>query len=397
MAETETTTGLRIDFSDMPTMRRTDEGYLMREARVARIGVQTYQNGDGTTRQEARLPEHVFAQVALESFAMKPITMGHPDGGLVSAENAARLSVGHVGENIRVDGNWIVMPLVVTDSDTIQRIESGDIVELSGGYRADVEWLEGMYNGQQYDGIQTNIRGNHVALVRQARAGNGARINLDAADAVAVTHDMRSDSEANSMSEKTTTVTLDGIDYQAPPEVSKALQKAEQRADTAEQSVTDAQAEVDKAKARADEAEEKLKTLETERSDEAIQKLVQQRAELERTATRILGDEEELSGKSDREVMESAIKAVHDSIDLSEKSEEYVRARFDAVAEDTSERQDAMASQRAKVNQTVTDGEGYKSDKDYQRDAMNDMRNMHKRDRRKKRDMDPDQDPKKVS
>ncbi len=42
-----------------------------------------------------------------------------------------------------------------------------------------------MWKGQHYDAIQRNIRVNHLALVRKARAGDQARLNLDSRDSTA--------------------------------------------------------------------------------------------------------------------------------------------------------------------------------------------------------------------
>ena len=46
----------------------------------------------------------------------------------------------------------------------------------------------GVWNGEPYDLIQTNIRVNHLALVAAARAGDGARLNMDGKNTEGVTH-----------------------------------------------------------------------------------------------------------------------------------------------------------------------------------------------------------------
>lgn len=50
-------------------------------------------------------------------------------------------------------------------------INSGEKKELSAGYRCRYEFSSGVYKGQRYDVVQRDIRGNHVASVRQGRMG----------------------------------------------------------------------------------------------------------------------------------------------------------------------------------------------------------------------------------
>ena len=57
------------------------EGFLRDSPIVARTGVYTYINPDKTIRREYRPPEEVFAAESLESFAGKPVTVGHPKDG----------------------------------------------------------------------------------------------------------------------------------------------------------------------------------------------------------------------------------------------------------------------------------------------------------------------------
>lgn len=59
--------------------------------------------------------------------------------------------------------------------------------ELSLGYLCDYELKKGVWNGQYYDAVQKNIRGNHVALVDRGRMGSDVRvydkaITMDALD-----------------------------------------------------------------------------------------------------------------------------------------------------------------------------------------------------------------------
>lgn len=364
---------VRVDYADQPIrMRMTDEGYLTGEAKVARIGIQAYQDGNGGIRREYRPPAEVFAADALKSFANVPVTMGHPTERLVNADNAKRLSVGFVGENIRVDGNWVVMPITITDAETIRGIQGGTI-QLSAGYISNVIDSAGELDGETYDAIQTNIRGNHVAIVEQARAGADARLNLDAADAVAITQQPEVKTD---MADKTVTVRVDGIEYSVPPEVERHMNKTQSRIDELDGELTKAKTDLETAKAKADAATEELEKFKAEHNDEAIQKAARARIDLERSASKVLGDESDLSAKTDREIQEAVVLAVHKDAKLDEASDVYVQARFDAALETHNVHADASAKQRETAAKRHPEAKGDASDK--RKEATNALRDQWK-------------------
>jgi hypothetical protein len=70
-------------------------------------------------------------------------------------------------ENDRVVGK-----IKVWDRDVIEKIKSRELRELSQGYRCVVIDTPGVYRGERYDGVQTDIIMNHIALVPEGRAGS---------------------------------------------------------------------------------------------------------------------------------------------------------------------------------------------------------------------------------
>ena len=79
--------------------------------------------------------------------------------------------VGSTGTDAEFDHPHLTNSLVVWDQDGIDGIESKNRRELSCSYRYDADMTPGAFEGQSYDGVMRNIRGNHVALVKDGRAG----------------------------------------------------------------------------------------------------------------------------------------------------------------------------------------------------------------------------------
>jgi len=164
---------------------KTPEGYLVcQDAILARTGKQTYlmkeifpDSGSDETVDIDRKPEQVFSDSTMASFNLKPITVEHPKEN-VSPENYKDLSVGFVTDirRAKVDGQDVMIGnLMITDPDVIRDIENGVRTELSCGYDCDIT--------KNDHPEQVNIRGNHIALCEQGRAGN-ARI-IDSAASLA--------------------------------------------------------------------------------------------------------------------------------------------------------------------------------------------------------------------
>ena len=165
-----------------PNQIETAEGYLIcRSVPIARTGDQEYtarevmQDGDlGQTVIVHRRPEDVFAEETIASFEGKPVTDDHPPEN-VQAENFASYARGHV-QNVRQAGDNLVGDVYITDAKLASDVKHRIKREISCGYQCDLvpDGAGGYY--------QTNIRGNHVAVVLRGRAGHDVAIH-DAATA----------------------------------------------------------------------------------------------------------------------------------------------------------------------------------------------------------------------
>jgi hypothetical protein len=183
---------MQIALSDAVTLsgvRRTKDGYLVGEARIARTGIQLYTAGEigltdrapGDVVRVYRPESEIFAEDAMASYANRPITMDHPPE-MVTADNWKRYAIGDVGSEVMRDGDFVKVPFKIMDAAAIAQIESGKR-ELSAGYTCELEMSDGIApDGQAYDAIQRTPRQNHVAVCSVARGGSALRIGDKSGD-----------------------------------------------------------------------------------------------------------------------------------------------------------------------------------------------------------------------
>ena len=159
-----------------PNQIETGEGFLIcRNVPIARTGEQEYLGTEIGLNDEKivkvfRPPEEVFSDAALASFEGKPVTNNHPPD-LVDPETATMYEKGHVQNVHKGAGDWdgyVIADLHIHDAELIRDIKNGKR-QVSCGYECDYSESEGGYT-------QSNIRGNHVAVVEMARAGAKAAI-----------------------------------------------------------------------------------------------------------------------------------------------------------------------------------------------------------------------------
>ncbi|QDY23181.1 hypothetical protein CGQ39_19915 (plasmid) [Clostridium botulinum] len=161
-----------------PNMTMTPEGFLIcHNVPIARTGVYEYLGKElgldykvNEIVKVYRSPEEVFNKKAMASFEGKIITDEHPPDLLVP-ENAQRYAKGTI-QNVRQskdETDLLLADLVIYDNKLIKEIKDGKR-EVSCGY--DCVYIDnenGTYS-------QTEICGNHVAVVTAGRAGNRVAI-----------------------------------------------------------------------------------------------------------------------------------------------------------------------------------------------------------------------------
>lgn len=160
---------------------KLDNGCLLCvDVPIARTGTYKYLREelglDGSGIVEVyREPEEVFSQKTLASFNGKAFTDTHPNED-VTSDNWSMYAKGeltNVHQGKGADDIYLLADILVRDPVVINEIVSGAKREISAGY--DCDYVE--KDGKIY---QTNIRGNHAALVQCGRAGSNVRINDNA-------------------------------------------------------------------------------------------------------------------------------------------------------------------------------------------------------------------------
>lgn len=159
----------------------TPEGYLTGRICVTGAGVFRYMGDDGRFIGRLRPVDEV--REATSSLNGKPVTLLHP-ADMVDTANAKSLSVGMTANDAEFDGLNNYVTMTITDADAVRAIESGEVRAVSCGYVCEVDDGSGVWQGCRYDQRQSGIRYNHVALVREGRAGDQVRFAVgDSADA----------------------------------------------------------------------------------------------------------------------------------------------------------------------------------------------------------------------
>ena len=107
---------------------------------------------------------------AVPTFNNLPLTREHIE---VDVENVPKEKiVGSLGDHTEFVDGYLRNNLIIYDKKDIDLVMSGKKKELSCGYRYTPVREAGDYKGQHYDFVMKDIIGNHVALVKEGRAGH---------------------------------------------------------------------------------------------------------------------------------------------------------------------------------------------------------------------------------
>lgn len=341
----------RFDISSFkPKTTTTPQGFLRGPAFFTRVGIFEYKRFDGTTVRELRPPEEVFHPDSLATLASAPVTRDHPhEGGravYIDPKNATKFTVGVTGERIDTKGDLVGGTLTIMDANTIADAKAGKLLDISSGYRMLVDPTSGVHPVYgRYDAIQRRIRYNHVALLGpgDGRAGQDVALRFDGAaelvesdrldkdpDSLLRREDPARRSDRKERNVEDEIVIINGVEFKVPRTAAQAFTAEKKRLDSRvaelEKSSETAKAQADANKAKADDLEKKLaEATDAKRFDSAVADRI---ALVDRA--RKVWKEAPATGSA-REIREVVLKK--SGIDVAGKSDAYVEARFDALAE----------------------------------------------------------------
>lgn len=164
------------------TRRRKDVNgwFEVEDNPLSKVGVFAYSGKSigapepGRIYQVYRPAEELGSAETIESFKLLPWVdehhmLGSEDEGLLPAEEKGIQGV--IGEKVYFrDG--VLYGNIKLFSETMARAVDAGKVELSCGYRCSYDFTPGVTpDGQKYDVIQRQMRGNHLALVDEGRMG----------------------------------------------------------------------------------------------------------------------------------------------------------------------------------------------------------------------------------
>lgn len=113
---------------------------------------------------------------AVPTFNGLPLMLEHWDMDADTIGNVKEHVVGSLGTDANYEAPYLTNSITITDAKAIEAVENGTFKELSAGYTCKLDMTGGIFDGQAYDGVMREIKGNHVALVPEGRAGHDVKV-----------------------------------------------------------------------------------------------------------------------------------------------------------------------------------------------------------------------------
>lgn len=249
---------------DINVLHKTQDGYYQGNVVCTGVGVFKYLGDD--RKFVGRLRDVEDVKAATKTINCIPVTLQHPNSP-VNVDNVSDLQVGMTANDASFDGLNNHVTVTITNKKAIEAIDKGEVKAFSMGYKCNVVDNDGVWQGVHHDQQQKDIVYNHIALVKNGRAGDKVRFMVgDSADFGDI-FEIDSEEEKTENKDKGTeppkgekepsndgaeppkngstfvndknfepnnvkeqsmkTIQLDGVDYQADEKVIEALQTAQ--------------------------------------------------------------------------------------------------------------------------------------------------------------------------
>lgn len=173
---------MKIKINDATTSHRykDDNGFLIiKDNPIAKAGVFDYllsevvsqvNNNDDRIVKVCRTFDNLLANK--DKFSNMPLKFGH---NWVGKGDDTQVD-GAILSSVRALEPYLIADLIIYNSEVIDKIESGEVIELSPGYEATFKKENGTYNGEPYEFLQLLSNVNHLAVVKEGRSGSDLRI-----------------------------------------------------------------------------------------------------------------------------------------------------------------------------------------------------------------------------
>lgn len=301
--------------------------FLKKRARISRTGIYEYAASEvpgtppGTPPNAIvrvyRSEDEVFAKDSLSSFENLPLTIGHPKDG-VTPKNAKGLIHGVTTAPVIPDSKGPLVDVVLMSDEAQCEYREGRR-QLSAGYQMTFKWKSGKTkDGQVYDAEQSEIRGNHIALVKAGRAGTAEILDEENKSMDKELHDMLQKQIAD-VKASLDAMTKDRDTLAGQVTALKAAQLSDEQL----------QAKIE------DGVKQRFEAL---AAKEGVL------AKAKKFAPALTGD-----GKTIREIQEAAIKTRMPGLTLDKESPEYVSGVFDSMVAVTTASTNNKPSMRANM------------------------------------------------
>ena len=311
--------------------RETDEGYIVVDAKIARVGIQQYlesQVKDGGNPEKVvnvmRFPEEVFCPESMRTMSNLTVTNDHPPEGRIDSSTWKKFASGFGGIAAQ-EGEHLTTTLTITDFEAINQWRSGRR-EISVGYRCEDYYAPGVHDGVNYEYVQRNISGNHIALVDLGRCGGSCR-----------TIDAENKPKEVKMKIKIDGMSVEIADETAATVVQTALDKRDgvilkmtTDAGNFEKKKEEIEKEIDGLKGKIKDMEEEEKKKEDSAPD--VNNLVADRLNNAEVAKRIMGDEYDWKINSCDQIKKDCVNKIHPEMKIDTESSDFIDGIFASVA-----------------------------------------------------------------
>lgn len=172
-----------IAFDESQRFKDKNGHLIVKESVITKESVDPYYGRDIPDYEKHGLePDKVYylyrpleeIEKAIETFKRKQLLFKH--NKVDSTDTKKEITVGAIGSDLKIKDGKLYGDMAFWDQNAIDLIEAKKMEQLSNGYWYTVKMDSGEFNGTKYDGIMTNLHGNHVALVERGRIGDDAII-----------------------------------------------------------------------------------------------------------------------------------------------------------------------------------------------------------------------------